>query len=52
MRPTLAGRLVERFGRPDEMKALYADDIRWSLSRSLGPLAGAGHPPDRHPWRS
>lgn len=40
MANTLAGKLVERFGRPDEMKRLYASNIRWSLSRSLGKLAG------------
>ena len=40
MARTLAGKLVERFGQPDEMKKLYAEDIRWSLSRSLGKLAG------------
>jgi ketosteroid isomerase-like protein len=40
MANTLAGQLVERFGRPEAMKQLYADDIRWSLSASLGKIAG------------
>ena len=40
MAKTLAGKLVERFGRPDAMKALYAGDISWSLSTSLGKIAG------------
>ena len=40
MAKTLAAQLVERFGDPDTMKELYADDIRWSLSVSLGKIAG------------
>ncbi|KAI9031465.1 ketosteroid isomerase-related protein [Hyaloraphidium curvatum] len=32
---TPAGRLVALFGRPDEMRALYAPDVQWSLSASL-----------------
>lgn len=32
---TPAGRLVSAFGDVDKMSALYADDIRWSLSASL-----------------
>ena len=40
MAKTLAAQLVERFGDPDAMKELYADDIRWSLSVSLGKIAG------------
>jgi ketosteroid isomerase-like protein len=37
---TPAGRLVEAFGDPQKMNALYADDVRWTLSRSTGPVAG------------
>jgi hypothetical protein len=33
---TPAGRLVAAFGKVDEMKALYAPDIQWSLSASAG----------------
>ena len=40
MAKMLAPQLVERFGDPDTMKELYADDIRWSLSVSLGKIAG------------
>jgi len=40
MAKTLAAKLVGRFGDPDAMKELYADDIRWSLSVSLGKIAG------------
>ncbi|MGV8996580.1 MAG: nuclear transport factor 2 family protein [Parvibaculaceae bacterium] len=32
---TPAGRLVRAFGDVDKMKAMYAPDIRWSLSASL-----------------
>ncbi|WP_439815483.1 nuclear transport factor 2 family protein [Zavarzinia sp. CC-PAN008] len=37
---TLAGKLVEAFGDPQAMNALYADDVRWTLSASTGALAG------------
>lgn len=37
---TPAGRLVEAFGDIDTMKQMYADDIVWTLSKSLGPIAG------------
>jgi hypothetical protein len=32
---TPAGRLVSAFGRPEEMAALYAPDITWSLPQGL-----------------
>jgi ketosteroid isomerase-like protein len=32
---TPAGRLVSAFGRPEQMAALYAPDITWSLPRGL-----------------
>ena len=37
---TLAGRLVENFGRPAEMRKLYASDVRWELPPSLGNISG------------
>jgi ketosteroid isomerase-like protein len=40
MAKTLAGQLVKCFGQPQAMEALYAEDVRWSLSPSLGKIAG------------
>ena len=37
---TLARQLVEAFGDPEAMRKLYSDDITWSMSKSLGPIAG------------
>ena len=37
---TLARQLVEAFGDVATMQKLYADDIVWSLAKSLGPIAG------------
>jgi len=37
---TLTRQLVEAFGYPEKMRPLYADDIVWSMSQSLGPIAG------------
>jgi len=36
----LARQLVEAFGDPATMRKLYADDICWYMSKSLGPIAG------------
>lgn len=37
---TLARQLVEAFGYPETMRKLYADNITWSMSKSLGRMAG------------
>ena len=40
---TLARELVERFGDPEHMAELYADDVSWKLCRSLGPAVAGPH---------
>lgn len=37
---TLTGRLVEAFGDPETMRTLYSDDITWTMTKSLGSIAG------------
>ena len=37
---TLARRLVEAFGDPEAMRTLYANDVTWVMSKSLGAIAG------------
>jgi hypothetical protein len=39
---TPAGRLVRAFGRPEEMAAMYAPDITWTMSHGLqqAPMVG------------
>ena len=40
MAKTLARQLAEAFGDVEAMRALYADNIIWSLQASLGRIAG------------
>ncbi len=40
MEKTPARRLAEAFGDVTELQKLYADDVVWSLSESLGRIAG------------
>ena len=42
-RPTPARRLVESFGSPDEMSAMYSEDVTWRLSHSLAPNIAGPH---------
>lgn len=40
---TLARELVERFGDPEHMAELYADDVSWKISKSLGKEIAGPH---------
>ena len=40
---TLAGRLVRAFGDVTAMAAMYAEDVVWTLSKSLGPAVAGPH---------